>query len=59
MQQKDAAAASRVLRVLEEAVATLTPDSEFRSVFDEWAQQLSTTPPGWVASTPRQLPSGG
>jgi len=54
----DATAVAAVLKVLDEQVQRLGPASEVRDVLDEWAQQLSTSPPGWVRST-SQLPSGG
>lgn len=49
---EDAAAVNIVLRVLEDQISQLGPASRVRGTLDEWAQQLSSTPPGFLPSLP-------
>ncbi len=49
---EDAVAVEVVLRVLEEQISQLGSASRVRGTLDEWAQQLSSTPPGFLPSLP-------
>jgi len=52
LSSEEVAAAKAVLNVLEARIQELSPSSQLRGVLDDWAQQLSTNPPGWVPSKP-------